>query len=61
MLEQVDTADTSQPSSQLLEPEQEDIKTIPAGDSVYTSAITFDELNIHPTLLQVTRPARGIW
>ena len=37
----------------LQEPETEDIKTVPAGNTIYTSATSFEDLNLSPELLQV--------
>ena len=37
----------------LQEPETEDIKTVPAGNTIYSSATSFEDLNLSPELLQV--------
>ncbi len=37
----------------LQEPETEDIKTVSAGDTIYSSATSFEDLRLSPELLQV--------
>lgn len=37
----------------LQEPETEDIKTVPAGNTIYSSATSFEDLHLSPELLQV--------
>ena len=43
---------TNEPQG-LQEPETEDIKTVPAGNTIYSSATSFEDLNLSPELLQV--------
>ena len=43
---------TNEPQG-LQEPETEDIRTVPAGNTIYSSATSFEDLNLSPELLQV--------
>ena len=43
---------TNEPQG-LQEPETEDIKTVPAGNTIYSSATSFEDLKLSPELLQV--------
>lgn len=49
------TQDEPSPSPQgvLLEPEAEDIKTVSAGDTIYASATSFEDLRLSEDLLKV--------
>ena len=42
----------------LHEPETEDIKTVPAGSTIYSSATSFEDLHLSPELLQVQQPCQ---
>ena len=44
----------------LLEPGPDDIRTVPAADTIYTAAGSFEDLPIPPELLQVLRAFRGL-
>ncbi len=51
------TADEPSPSPQgLQEPEAEDIKTVPAGDTIYASATSFEDLRLSEDLLKAGVP-----
>ena len=43
----------------LHEPETEDIKTVPAGNTIYSSATSFEDLQLSPELLQVQQPCQA--
>ena len=46
----------------LQEPETEDIKTVSAGNTIYSSATSFEDLHLSPELLQVEHPCQAhIW
>ena len=51
--------DEPETSSRLEDPEVEDIKTITAGDTLYSSAKRFEDLPISEPLLQVIAAARN--
>jgi len=49
-----DTVDEPSNESQgLQDPETEDIKTVSAGNTIYSSATSFEDLQLSPDLLQV--------
>jgi len=49
-----DTVDEPSNESQgLQDPETEDIKTVSAGNTIYSSATSFEDLQLSPELLQV--------
>lgn len=51
--EETGTKDEPEPSNRLEDPEVEDIKTVTAGDTMYSSAKKFEDLPISEPLLQV--------
>ena len=44
----------------LQEPETEDIKTVSAGDTIYSSATSFEDLRLSPELLQVSHRCQDL-
>lgn len=54
-VDKIETETKDEPESRLEDPEVEDIKTITAGDTMYSSAKKFEDLPISEPLLQVLR------